>query len=521
MAESSSAGGGPQQQQHLLSLKVMRLSRPSFVSVNPIPFEDRPDFPAHAALVQAAENDITAPSPLKPEPQPAPVVDLLGDSPVADTAASYGSDAASNNLIRDFGLSELLQLPSSFGNIYLGETFSSYLCINNESGHATHDVGMKAELQTGSQRFVLADTLTSTPKGSTIPSINYSSMLGGNSGGGSSLGSGSGGSPGSGSGTIGRIPLLPTQSAEFVINHEIKELGVHILVCSVHYSTGSLERKHFRKFYKFQVLNPLTVKTKVNSLQDGRVFLEAQVQNVANELMYLERMRFDPNDLFSYRDLNTVQNTINATPLTTSITKSTNPLAAFDIAAPLTSTVGVGATEDGAIYLDPQDTRQYLYMLYPKKPQDSVARTTASLGKLDIMWRTHLGHAGRLQTSQLSRKVPVQEPYDLQLIATPEHQIRAEVPFTVTCRIRNNLVSETLRLTLHGVKQKMSSVLLVGASERAFGSIGPLEWVDFQIQLFPLLAGLHKIGGFKISEMVSGTSREIENLGDVYVWQTA
>ncbi|KAI9090276.1 hypothetical protein DFS34DRAFT_672500 [Phlyctochytrium arcticum] len=113
--ESSSAGGGPQQQ-HLLSLKVMRLSRPSFVSVNFIPFEDRPDFPAHAALVQAAKNDITAPFPLPPQ-----------------TRTSTGSSSG------------------FIGR--LSETFSSYLCINDESGHATHDVGMKAELQTGSQRF--------------------------------------------------------------------------------------------------------------------------------------------------------------------------------------------------------------------------------------------------------------------------------------------------------------------------------------------------------------------------------
>ncbi|TPX59744.1 hypothetical protein SpCBS45565_g07661 [Spizellomyces sp. 'palustris'] len=463
---------------HLLSLKVMRLSRPSFVQVNPIPFEPAPTLPGNAALTQAAENDITSLS----EPVQPPIADLLNlNSPVLPL---------SNLNIRDFGLSDLLTVPSSFGNIYLGETFSSYLCVNNESGSAVQDVGIKAELQTGSQRFTLADTL-----GGATPRASVTSVASSNSA-----------DTSFSSSLATRVPLLPTQQAEFVIHHEIKELGVHILVCSVHYSTSGGERRFFRKFYKFQVLNPLAVKTKVNSLQDGRVFLEAQVQNVANETMYLDKMRFEANELFQFHDLNTI------------ITVSDS--AAGDGPRGIKARPVVGATEDGAVYLSPQDTRQYLYMLQPRKPQDSVARTTPTLGKLDIMWRTHLGETGRLQTAQLSRKVPPIEPYNVAVIATPD-RIHAERPFSVTCRIRNNLVSETLRLSIHGVKSKMSSVLLMGPSERYFGNIGPLEHVDFELDFFPLLAGLHKISGFRLNEMVSGTSRDVDNLVDVHVWQTA
>ena len=42
----------------------------------------------------------------------------------------------------------------AFGNIYLGETFTSYLSINNDSTTAVNDVAFKAELQTSSQRHV-------------------------------------------------------------------------------------------------------------------------------------------------------------------------------------------------------------------------------------------------------------------------------------------------------------------------------------------------------------------------------
>ncbi len=71
---------------------------------------------------------------------------------------------------------------------------------------------MKAELQTSTSRFVLQDT-TRDP----IPS------------------------------------LLPGQTSEFLVSHEIKELGVHVLLCTIYYLNARDEKQQFRKLYKFQV----------------------------------------------------------------------------------------------------------------------------------------------------------------------------------------------------------------------------------------------------------------------------
>ena len=38
-----------------------------------------------------------------------------------------------------------------------------------------------------------------------------------------------------------------------MLGHEVKELGTHILVCEVTYTTASGEKLNFRKFFKFQV----------------------------------------------------------------------------------------------------------------------------------------------------------------------------------------------------------------------------------------------------------------------------
>lgn len=59
-------------------------------------------------------------------------------------------------------------------------------------------------------------------------------------------------------------------------------------------------------------------------------------------------------------------------------------------------------------YLQPMDTRQYLYCLKPKPEyaeKAGVIKGVTVIGKLDIVWKTNLGERGRLQTSQLQRMV--------------------------------------------------------------------------------------------------------------------
>ena len=67
-------------------------------------------------------------------------------------AFTYYSDE--EEFISDLGVSDVLELPPAFGNIYLGEKFTSYLSINNDSVITVDDVAFKAELQTSSQRYV-------------------------------------------------------------------------------------------------------------------------------------------------------------------------------------------------------------------------------------------------------------------------------------------------------------------------------------------------------------------------------
>jgi trafficking protein particle complex subunit 13 len=129
--------------------------------------------------------------------------------------------------------STLLTLPSSFGAIQLGETFSGALAVNNESAAMVDCVNLRIEMQTASSKVLLAD-------------------IGGPT-----------------------LSLVAGDTLESTVHHEIKELGQHVLACTVSYQLPPGARRPatseattalggvdtgddnglqtFRKFYKFAV----------------------------------------------------------------------------------------------------------------------------------------------------------------------------------------------------------------------------------------------------------------------------
>lgn len=121
-------------------------------------------------------------------------------------------------------ITDLLTLPAAFGAIQLGETFSSCLSINNDANIDVDGVIIRVEMQTASSKALLAE-------------------FGGPN---QRLGVG--------------------ETLEKVVSHEIKELGQHVLGCSVSYRVPPGVRnlppaadaqdpniQTFRKFYKFAV----------------------------------------------------------------------------------------------------------------------------------------------------------------------------------------------------------------------------------------------------------------------------
>ena len=131
--------------------------------------------------------------------------------------------------LRDFNLSEILMLPAAFGAIQLGETFSSCIAVNNDTTVSIEGVTLRVEMQSSTTKLVLAEF----------------------------------GGP--------NTTLAPGDTMENVVHHEIKELGQHVLGCTVSYRMPPGMRppagqptdpqdaglQSFRKFYKFAVSTQL------------------------------------------------------------------------------------------------------------------------------------------------------------------------------------------------------------------------------------------------------------------------
>lgn len=129
----------------------MRLTRPTLIS-SPVVTSESKDLPQNL-FTQILQNDVTS-----------------VDGCETITAGQF------------------MLLPQSFGNIYLGETFSSYICVHNCTTHPVQSVFVKADLQSDKTRISLPIHVNKqTP-----------------------------------------LTLNPNDTLDDVIHHEVKENGVHM-----------------------------------------------------------------------------------------------------------------------------------------------------------------------------------------------------------------------------------------------------------------------------------------------------
>lgn len=401
---------GKPKSEHLLALKVMRLTRPTLAS--PIVVTcDSTDLPGNT-LNNELKNDCTA---------------LQGMETLA--------------------IGQFMVLPQSFGNIYLGEIFSSYLCVHNGSTQLVKNVTVKADLQTSTQIISL-------------------------------------------SGKTGEIKdLAPDCTVDEVIHHEVKETGTHILVCEVTYTPASSESspQSFRKYFKFQVVKPLDVKTKFYNAESDEVYLEAQIQNLTAGPICLEKVGLESSHLFSVTTLNTNEN---------------------------------GESIYGPVnFLDTGCSRQYLYCLKPqltllKDPK--MMHNATNIGKLDIVWRSNLGERGRLQTSQLQRVAP--EYGDLRVtIQDIPVNVHLEQPVNLNCHIINTSERNMdLMLSL----ESSDTIAWCGISDTTIGSLKPSVSIDIPLCLIALRSGIITISGLKLVDTFLKRIYDYDDLAQMFVTQT-
>lgn len=232
---------------HSLSLKVLRLTRPSFSQQIPL-----------------NQN-------------------LTGSSHDLDTASA--SDTWDASFDQQFILSPVLTLPPAFGAAYVGETFSCALCANNElavgSERNVSNVKIGAEMQAplGNFPLDLCPDDENTAHFEILPGQSLQRIV--------------------------QFDLREEGSHTLAVNVSYSET-----TATKGQSASSGRFRSFRKLYQFTARPCLNVRTKISSLEvdDQQEFhslaLEAQLDNVADESVVLKTVGFISKPAFKSTSLN-------------------------------------------------------------------------------------------------------------------------------------------------------------------------------------------------------------------------
>ena len=143
---------------------------------------------------------------------------------------------SSGQLHADYVISPYVLLPDSFGDIYIGETFSAYIAVvpSHFVDIPLYNVAISVKLTTTNASYDLIDIRP-------VPDTQSS---------------------------IARI-LQPNDNLDVVISHTLNELGTHTLRASVQFSINKFSDPIVvRKLYRFNVLSPLTIKSSYTELNN-------------------------------------------------------------------------------------------------------------------------------------------------------------------------------------------------------------------------------------------------------------
>ncbi|PKA60150.1 hypothetical protein AXF42_Ash009834 [Apostasia shenzhenica] len=443
----SAQNAGTSPSNHSLAFRVMRLCRPSFQS------ED--------AVLRLDPFDLLAGEDLFEDPR---VSSAVIDDAIWRQTYSAGEGAGEDFSFRNrfqirnpsdaIALPGFLILPQSFGAIYLGETFCSYISINNSSKFEARDVIIKAEIQTERQRLLLLDTSKSP-----VESIRSG----------------------------GRY--------DFIVEHDVKELGPHTLVCTALYNDGEGERKYLPQFFKFVVANPLSVRTKVRTVKEC-TYLEATIENHTKSNLYMDQVEFEPAQHWCASILKADEHILDSNAQTSNLFR-----------LPLLIRAGGG-------------TFNYLYQLRQSLQEGGLLKVGGSniLGKLQITWRTNLGESGRLQTQQILGTPLVQKDIDLQVVEVPA-TIILERPFSVRLKLTNQSerIIGPFEVTISQGSSSLPKVVMVNGIQKL--ELAPLEALnstEFSLNMIATRLGVQKISGITIYD--TREKRAYDPLPDVEIF---
>ncbi|TYZ63246.1 hypothetical protein PybrP1_009437 [[Pythium] brassicae (nom. inval.)] len=386
---------------------------------------------------------------------------LKASGSLMPTALSHAAAAQ-----HEFAMSSMLILPDSFGEIFLGNTFSSYISVINQYACDLRDVGLSVNIQCANDRVELHDNrYARTGK---LPSANPAKVLPAGS------------------------------SLDMVVDYPLNQIGNHVLRVGVTYMDPILnEQKSLRKFYRFAVQNPLVISFKQSKLQD-QTFVEAEIRNVSKLALFVDSIKFLPLPPFAAEELDAAGKQPGA---------DRNPQSA------------AGLLQAGPqSLLNPQEELQRVFRVTydPTADLTTVSSLGAhNLGRLHVGWKTSVGEAGSVQSQPVMRKADSGRDVAVTLANLPKH-IVCGVPFVATVRVANNS-ARNLQLQLQFRKDEMRGIVCHSISHQNIGLLSAQSVLDVPTEFLPTAGGLHAIRGVACVDLRSGQEFAQDELAHVLV----
>ncbi|CAM9247688.1 unnamed protein product [Scytosiphon promiscuus] len=430
----------------------------------------------------------------------------------------------------NFALGSALKLPDSFGNIYLGETFTAYISVlNHMSSTVLVNASLSAKLQSPTGRADLEDRRMA--RGASVSRPNPAPLL------------------------------SPSENLDMIVEHTLGELGTHTLRVTVRYQVAGdpegSEPRSMRKFYRFSVMNPVNMSSVCTAVRGGP-FVELQLVNttqvraqqdfrgrrgcvglglVARALVPAAGRRevYDrtptscmyPNTLRTRMRYSSVYQTLNRT--TPSL--QPHPLAYGGLppgsdGPPARFVDGDGgslltAVErfDGRVLLRPEESHQLIYSVRPNKAAITtatiLASTLAGPTGVKVCWRTTTGESGSVRSGPIVFEAVERPEVEVTVDGLPDVLKLGRVAACVAT-VRNRS-SRPMTLQLQFRTDGMVGVYVHGQSFRNLGELLPGTSVRCPLQLLALVAGLHELRGCTVADMHTAQEFPQGKLKDVLV----
>merc|ERR1712059_72309 len=224
----------------------------------------------------------------------------------------------------------------------------------------------------------------------------------------------------------------------------------------------------------------------MGNAESDEVFLEAQVQNITQATITMDRVTLEPSHTFTVTNL-----------------------------AAMLEEGEAGVIGRGQC-LQVGDSWQYLFCLKPRPEHNNKnLKLVTNIGKLDIVWRTGFCDRGRLQTSQLQRLPPSSGDVRLNFLACPPF-VLLNKSFSVIVQLENNC-DRTVELDLVLTREAGGRVTWTGVTQRGLGLLEPGGQTQVDLEVVLHQTGLQILSGIQCTDTLLKRSYQFNDQSQVFV----